>query len=97
MTVAIFTTVVLRAAGVPLAPHQQKTRDALNRLPEAKQREFIKDSLVEAENSDPGKGSQPNLLPRWSLATTFYFDVLFPTGKNTRIDTNIGQALVSAT
>ncbi len=79
-------TSILRADGVPLAPHQQKTQDALNRLPESKQREFIKDNLVEAEKSDMGKGTQRTLVPRWSLATTYYFDVLFPAGKETIIE-----------
>jgi hypothetical protein len=79
-------TSILRAAGVPLAPHQQKTLAAMNRLPDAKQRQWIRDNLVEAENVVPGDGSRRSLIPRWSLATTYSFNVLFPAGKETRIE-----------
>ena len=79
-------TSILRVAGVPLAPYQQKTEDALERLPEPKQRVFIKNKLVEVENYDRDNRKARRLLPRWSLATTYYFNQLFPAGKETIIE-----------
>lgn len=79
-------TAVLRAAGVPLTPNRQKTQHALDRLPESKKRELIRDNFVDVEKSNPGKGSQLISGPRWSLATTYYFNVVFPSGKETRIE-----------
>jgi hypothetical protein len=66
---------ILRAAGVPLTSNRQKTESALDRLPDSKTRELTRDNLVDAN-----KGA------RWSLATTYYFRLVFPAGKETRIE-----------
>ena len=82
-------TGVLKAAGIPLAPHQRKTEDALDRLNATTEREFIKNKLVDRqdfEDPDRGHGISRHLFPRWSLATTYYFDQVFPAGKETTID-----------
>ena len=79
-------TGILKAAGIPLAPHQRKTEDALDRLNATTEREFIKNKLVERQAFDRGHGISRHLLPRWSLATTYYFDQVFPAGKETTID-----------
>ena len=67
-------TSILRAARVPLTPNRQKTQSALDRLPKFKLRELLRDNLVDAAG------------PRWSLATTYYFSLVFPAGKETRIE-----------
>lgn len=67
-------TSILRAAGVLLTPNRQTTESALDRLPKSKKRELIKDNLVDAAG------------PRWSLATTCYFNLVFPAGKETEIE-----------
>jgi len=79
-------TGILKAAGIPLAPHRRKTEDALGRLNATKQREFIRNKLVERQDFDGGSGMSRHLLPRWSLVTTYYFDQVFPAGKETAID-----------
>ena len=72
-------TSILRAAGVPITPNRQKTEVILNRLPQSKKRELIKDNVVEG---DAHKISGP----KWSLATTYYFSLVFPAGKETIIE-----------
>ena len=67
-------TSILRAARVPLTPNRQKTQSALDRLPKFKLRELLRDNLVDAAG------------PRWSLATTYYFSLVFPAGKETRVE-----------
>ena len=79
-------TAILKAAGIPLAPHRQKTQNALDRLNATKKREFINNKLVEVEDWDRGNGMPGHLTSRWSLATTYYFNQLFPAGQETTID-----------
>jgi len=79
-------TGILKAAGIPLAPHQRKTEIALDRLNAAKQNEFIRNKLVYSQTWDRGNGMKRYLYPSWSLATTYYFDQVFPAGKETVID-----------
>ncbi len=67
-------TSILKAARVPLTPNRQQTQSALDRLPKFKKKELIRDNLVDAAG------------PRWSLATTYYFNLVFPAGKETRIE-----------
>ncbi len=79
-------TAILKAAGIPLAPHRQKTQDALDRLNPTKQREFIRNKFVEVEDWDRGNGRPSHLSSRWSLATTYYFDQVFAAGRETTVD-----------
>ena len=68
-------TSILKAAGVPLTSNYRKMENILENLPESKKRELIRDNLVDA-----------NKGPRWSLAMTYYFNLVFPAGKETRIE-----------
>ena len=68
-------TSILKAVGVPLTSNYRKMRNILDRLPEFKKRELIRDNLVDADED-----------PRWSLATTYYFKLVFPAGKETIIE-----------
>lgn len=68
-------TSILKAAKFPLIPSLLKTEGILYRLPESKKRELIRDNLVDADAD-----------PRWSLATTYYFKLVFPAGKETIIE-----------
>ncbi len=85
-------TALLKAAGIPLAPHRPKTQDALDHLKATKQREFINNKFVEVEQWDRGNGRPSHLAPRWSLATTYYFNQVFPAGKEITIVIDIAQA-----
>ena len=68
-------TSILKSAGVPLIPSLIKTEWILHRVPESKKRELIRDNLVDADEG-----------PRWSLATTYYFKLVFPADKETIIE-----------
>ena len=68
-------TSILKAAGVPLTSNPRKMQNILENMHESTKRELIRDNLVDAS-----KG------PRWSLAITYYFNIVFPAGKETTIE-----------
>jgi len=70
-------TQLLRALRIPLAPHQQATNDALDKLPLDKWEELVRIGLAEIEEYDAGKGLEKHLAARWALATTFYWEQTF--------------------
>ena len=68
-------TSILKAAGVSLTSNYRQMENILDRLPKSKTEALIRDKLVDA-----------NKGPRWSLAITYYFNIVFPAGKETRIE-----------
>ncbi len=76
----------LRTLGIPLAPHLEATRVALDRLPKARWDELIKLGLATIFEYDAGKGMERHLSPRWTLRTTFHWQQTFPAGAETVID-----------
>jgi hypothetical protein len=74
-------TSLLRKLGVPLHPRLRATDKALDALPKAQWDELIKLGLAEIEEYDDGKGMQKHLEARWTLKTTYYWDQVFPAGK----------------
>lgn len=78
-------TAMLRALGIPLAPHLPATNEALDRLPRERWDEFLRLGLAEIEEYDAGQGIQPHLAARWTLQTTFYWEQTFPAQAETLI------------
>ena len=70
-------TQLLKALGIPLAPHLRATHEALDKVPREKWDEFIRLGLAEIEETDIGKGPEKHLIPRWALHTTFYWEQTF--------------------
>ena len=68
----------LAAAGVGLTPNRQKTEIALDRLPASRKSELRMENLVTGDSGE--------MIPNWSLATTYHFKVVFPAGKATSIE-----------
>ena len=79
-------TQMLRTLGIPLAPHLQETGDALDRLPKDKWDDLIRIGLAEIEEYDAGKGLESHLAPRWTLATTFYWEQTFAAKAETVVE-----------
>jgi hypothetical protein len=79
-------TEMLRGLGVPLAPHLQRTNQALDRLPRQRWDELLRAGLAEIEEYDAGKGMEKHLSARWTLRTTFYWQQTFPAGAETVIE-----------
>lgn len=67
----------LRALGVPLLP--TRAGDALDRLPSDKQAEVLKFGLAYPEMDYQTKTTK--LMPAWTLKTTFWWDQVFPAGR----------------
>jgi hypothetical protein len=93
-------TAHLRALGIPLAPHLQDAREAVKRLPRDKWDELTGMGLVKIEEFDAGKGMQKEIVPTWSLQTTFYWQQTFPAGKETLIEhryrPSVGSSVMTA-
>lgn len=72
----------LVALGVPLAPHTQAARDAVDDLPRDIQEELISLGLVIDDSYDAGQGWEHHVAPIWTLSTTFYWPQTFPAGRD---------------
>jgi hypothetical protein len=71
---------------VPLAPHLEVTRKALDRLPKTVQQHLLKIGMAIPDDFDAGKGWEHHLQPTWTLRTTYYWDQLFPAGRDLAVE-----------
>jgi hypothetical protein len=79
-------TALLRGLGVPLGPHLRSAGAALDRLPKATQARLVKLKLAVPEEYDVGKGMERHYQPTWTLKTTYYWDQVFPTGREIAVE-----------
>ncbi len=79
-------TALLKSLGVPLAPHLQATADVLERLPKTVQTRLLKLGLAEPNDYDAGKGEEHHLQPTWTLKTTYYWQQVFPAGRELNVE-----------
>ena len=79
-------TALLKRLGVPIAPHLKPTQEAIERLPKADQARLLKLELVVPDDYDAGKGWEHHLVPSWTLKTTYYWDQLFPAGRELAVE-----------
>lgn len=89
-------TTLLKRWGVPLAPHIEATVAALDRLPKAQQDQLLKMEMVAPNDYDAGKGWEHHLQPMWTLKTTYYWEQVFPAGRDLvvehRYTPSVGQS-----
>lgn len=79
-------TALLKSLGVPLAPHLEKTREAVDHLPPAAQKKLIDLDLAVVDEFDAGKGWEKHVAPRWKLKTTYYWSQTFPAGRDVVVE-----------
>lgn len=79
-------TALLRGLGVPLAPQTDATVAALDRLPQADKDRLLKLEMVVPNDYDAGKGWEHHLQPMWTLKTTYYWEQVFPAGRDLVVD-----------
>lgn len=79
-------TAYLRSLHVPLAPHLKMTGEALDRLPKPVQQHLVKIGLAIPDDYDAGKGWEHHLQPTWTLRTTYYWDQVFPPGRELAVE-----------
>lgn len=80
-------TALLKAMGLPLAPHLRSTNMALDALPADRWDELIRLGLAEVtEYDDTGTGMKRHLEARWTLHTTFFWEQRFPAGAETLVE-----------
>ena len=79
-------TLFLKGLGIPLAPHLAATGAALDGLPKATQDRLVKLGLAEPDDYDAGKGPEHHLQPTWTLKTTYYWEQLFPAGRELKVE-----------
>jgi hypothetical protein len=71
----------LAALGVPLAPQNDATREALDRLPRGVQDELVAKGIVAPDDFDVGKGWEHHVAPAWTFKSAFYWRQTFPAGR----------------
>ncbi len=71
-------TNMLSTYAIPMGPHLEQTRKALDGLPLAVAQEFVRLGIVREESYDIGLGSRKHFYPNWSLHTTYYWNQTFP-------------------
>ena len=74
-------TAYLRSLHVPLAPQLEATGKALDRLPGPIKSHLLKIGLAIPDDFDAGKGWEHHLQPTWTLRTAYYWDQVFPAGR----------------
>jgi Domain of unknown function (DUF4424) len=79
-------TAYLRGLGVPLAPHLAATNKILDRLPKARQRALVRLGLAVDNDYDVGKGMEHHLAATWTLKTNFYWNQIFPVGREVIVE-----------
>jgi hypothetical protein len=79
-------TALLRAWGVPLAPHLAATNKALDRLPQARKEQLVKLGLAVEDDYDAGKGTEHHLDATWTLKTTYFWTQVFPAGREVAVE-----------
>jgi hypothetical protein len=78
-------TAYLKSLGLPASPFYDATSTVLNKLPTAQQDALIKQGL--AMVIDDAQGSQPRqLMPTWTLKTTYFWTQTFPAGQAVAIE-----------
>jgi len=86
LALGIDRTQMLRALGIPLAPHLASTNEALDRLSPDKWEELLRVGVAEIEEYDTGRGMIKHLAARWTLQTTYYWEQTFPANAETVIE-----------
>jgi hypothetical protein len=79
-------TQLLRALGIPLAPHLAATNEALDRLPPDQWDDLLRAGVAEVDEYDAGQGMKKHLAARWTLQTTYYWEQTFPSRVETVIE-----------
>lgn len=79
-------TALLKSLGVPIAPHLQAVRDALDHLPPGPRAKLRALDMTVDDDFDAGKGQEHHLAPHWTLKTTYYWEQVFPAGRELHVE-----------
>jgi hypothetical protein len=81
---------LLRQLGIPLTAEGNAAATImthLDRLPSAQQQRLQRLGLIEAtEFDDTGRGMQRHWLPRWTAHETWYWEQVFPAGRDLNVE-----------
>jgi hypothetical protein len=91
--IGIDRTEMLKSLGVPLAPQLETTLTAVQSLPPDTVQELLALGVVRAEAYDMGEGMKTYIHPNWTLRTTFYWQQVFPAGKELVVEHRYRPAL----
>jgi len=82
-------TALLERLRVPIAPDEEGTRrivDALAALPSVERERLRALRLVDIDEYDAGRGWQRDPVPAWTVRETWYWEQVFPAGRDLRIE-----------
>ncbi len=81
---------LLNRLHVPIAddpdPSQAVIPEGLNALPPAEQARLVRLGLAAVDEYEPETGIRRHLVPMWTIRETFYWDQLFPAGRDLVIE-----------
>ncbi|HEY5072451.1 MAG TPA: DUF4424 domain-containing protein [Caulobacteraceae bacterium] len=89
-------TAYLRGLGVPLNPYTQAADAALDRLPKGRQDDLFRLGLAVNNDFDVGKGMEHHLAAAWTLKTTFFWEQIFPAGREIVVEHRYTPAVGSS-
>lgn len=79
-------TAYLKGLGLPVQPHTDEARAAMDALPQARRDELVKLGLATPDEFDAGKGWETHWRPSWTLKTTYHWTQTFPAGKDVVVE-----------
>jgi hypothetical protein len=82
-------TALLQGLHIPLAPAADGTANivaALTALPAAQKAELRRLGLVDVDEYDEGHGMQQHFVPMWTVRDTWYWQQVFPAGRDLIVD-----------
>jgi hypothetical protein len=80
MALGIDVTKDLKAQNVPLMPLSNAAWNALEKLDEGVASDWLDRGIISVQEWDEGAGMQAHRLPRWELASTYWWRSTFPAG-----------------
>jgi len=75
----------LRGLGIPLTPYGEETINKLNALADADKQELQFRGLVIPMEYDAGEGWQTDMIPVWTLKSTYSWEATFKAGKTAEV------------
>lgn len=79
-------TAWLKRHGLPLNPMSDAARAGLDALPAAAKAEAERLGVAFVDEYDAGKGWERHHVPQWSLKTTYYWEQVFPVGRDVKVE-----------
>jgi hypothetical protein len=83
--IGIDVTEEIRAAGLSLLPFGRAAYEAADALPDDVRKDWARRGILVLEQYDTGQGMEDHYSPYWTLKTVYWWETVFPAGKEVRV------------